>query len=285
MGRTVNGLPSDRAEFAILPPFFPERDEEVRNLIANCFPVLPNELRRVVEFCIASVVYHSTWLQEHLPERHRLRFTRLFTTAGLLERLRSKVKCKLWEPGDPIRATGITNNTATQLELRAVLSRFKLISQQLEEVPPQVVDGVANVLEEKAVNAGQVTTHGLKDMLQKCLTDAGLTRAVEQLNNPGHPVARPSDGGLASPENGSAIQQQQLHRDSSRHGFTPYAWGGRFHLAPEGYQLPTGVTGKCQSNLQPSEICHTCSRVYGRWKETTPRNSHLANCGRYPAEI
>ena len=230
VGRTVAGLPSDRAEFAILPPFFPERDEEVRNLMASCFPVLPNELRRVVEFCLASVVYHSTWLQEHLPERHRLRFTRLFTTAGLLERLCSKVKCKLWEPGDPIRATGITNHTATQLELRAMRSQFELL-------PHQVVDGVASVLEENSVNAGQVTRNGLKDMLQNCLTDAGLPHAVGQLNLL-HPVATSSNGQSSSSESG--IQQQQVPPDSSPDGFPPYAWGGRFHLVPEGYQLPTG---------------------------------------------
>ena len=58
VGRTVSGLPTTQAAFAILPPHFKERNGLVDGMIRDCFPNLPSSAKKVAEFVLASVVYH-----------------------------------------------------------------------------------------------------------------------------------------------------------------------------------------------------------------------------------
>lgn len=46
VGRTVSGLPIDSAEFSILPPYFEECNEEVKETIKICFPTIPQKIIR-----------------------------------------------------------------------------------------------------------------------------------------------------------------------------------------------------------------------------------------------
>ena len=57
VGRTVSGLPIDSAEFSILP-HFEECNEQVEKTIKICFPTISEDLFKICEFCLASLVYH-----------------------------------------------------------------------------------------------------------------------------------------------------------------------------------------------------------------------------------
>lgn len=67
VGRTVSGLPTDQAEFAMLPPYFSrETDEEgaiVHHAIEVCFTGFPMHLLSAVMYSLASVVYHRNYLE------------------------------------------------------------------------------------------------------------------------------------------------------------------------------------------------------------------------------
>lgn len=122
VGRTVCGLPTDKIEFAILPPYFVRSNERVSALVDKairlCFGSFPDNLSRVAEFCLASVVYHQGFLRETLPAQHPLFFSSLFLVENLLEELQPHVICKIGDsPNDPIRSTGITNHTENVIRL------------------------------------------------------------------------------------------------------------------------------------------------------------------------
>jgi hypothetical protein len=93
-GRVVAGLPISQAEFAILPPHFPQQAN--RNVIVDainaCFPGFPSSMALVLEHCLACLVWHSDFLKKEMPQA-----APLFQT-GQLEKLKTLVVCKLAEP-------------------------------------------------------------------------------------------------------------------------------------------------------------------------------------------
>jgi len=95
-GRTLAGLPNDRPEFAILPPHFEHNQEAI---LAECFPGAPASLFRVLEFALASVVFHRQYLRDILPAKHRLFQTPLFTRPVVLEELAADVICGIASAG------------------------------------------------------------------------------------------------------------------------------------------------------------------------------------------
>lgn len=68
VGRTVCGLPTDKAEFAMLPPHFSSdiSQELVSSAINVVFPEIPQRLRFVGEYALASIVFHRTFLENLL---------------------------------------------------------------------------------------------------------------------------------------------------------------------------------------------------------------------------
>lgn len=103
VGRTVSGLPTTQATFAILPPHFKERNGLVDDMIRDCFPNLPSSANKVAEFVLASVVYHHPFLERTLPPNHRLFHCPLFRDRSVLNSLKDLVECRLNIPAIPFR--------------------------------------------------------------------------------------------------------------------------------------------------------------------------------------
>jgi hypothetical protein len=102
VGRTVTGLPTDKPEFAILPPYFETTSEDLQDTIDICFPDVLPKMRLTVEYALASVVYHSELLLETLQSNHPVFNSALFTQPTLLTTLKSKVKCTLSNENPPL---------------------------------------------------------------------------------------------------------------------------------------------------------------------------------------
>jgi hypothetical protein len=102
VGRTVTGLPTDKPEFAILPPYFETTSEDLQDTIDICFPDASPKMQLTVEYALASVVYHSELLLETLPSNHPVFNSALFTQPTLLTTLKSKVKCTLSNENPPL---------------------------------------------------------------------------------------------------------------------------------------------------------------------------------------
>jgi hypothetical protein len=209
VGRTVCGLPQNSAEFSILPPHFvgiePQRLAEIKKLL---FPTMPHHMNRVLEFVLASVVYHEGFLRRTLPQDHLLFSTPLFTQNRILQELKQSVCCKIAEPSDLIQPTGVPPHVM-------LLTQMQQMAQSVNVIVPQVIEGVIDVLEERAIGARTVTRDGLEQMIKNCLEQAGVAQLVQRLSEPSqHQVVESS-----SPQ---SREQGRL-----------YTWGVHFMFFPK----------------------------------------------------
>ncbi len=74
VGRTVSGLPNESPDFALLPAHFIEKTESVSRALALCWPSIPAGLERVLEMCLAALVYHHDFLSIFCTFQTRLIF-------------------------------------------------------------------------------------------------------------------------------------------------------------------------------------------------------------------
>lgn len=96
VGRTVVGLSVDRAEFGTLPPDVVTKDRNKLNeLLGIVFPNIPQRLRKVGKFWLASLVHHKEFLDGALPKHHPLRSTPLFTCWNQISAVAENVVCGL----------------------------------------------------------------------------------------------------------------------------------------------------------------------------------------------
>lgn len=105
VGRTVCGLNPMSPEFAILPPFFSNRTADVPHAITVCFPHAPSTLTEILEFCLASLIYHEAYLRRNLPTNHPV-FASPIWRSEFKDKLRPIVECRVSKLGDRIQATG-----------------------------------------------------------------------------------------------------------------------------------------------------------------------------------
>lgn len=96
VGRFVSGMPFESSSFATLPPFFPIVDDDVREAEALVFPRTPPTVQGAALFLLASLVFHSDYLQANLPANHLLHSTMLFRSPGLVDTLKPRVVLPLF---------------------------------------------------------------------------------------------------------------------------------------------------------------------------------------------
>jgi hypothetical protein len=192
----------DSHKFATLPPFFPTSEgiELARAALSRCFSYIPDELRRILPFCLASLVYHRVWLRQTLPANHRLSNTAIFASK-LDEELSQHVACRIPLEDDPITATGVPPHVH--------------ILHQVDESVPRVIAGVSSELERRATDSGSITRACMENCMETVLERRGILSSTAQ------PVAlQPT--------------QEQMSKKLWHY------WGGKFRRIPEGFQFPSG---------------------------------------------
>lgn len=234
----MNGLPPDRPEFANLPPFFCSYDDDIRHAIGSCFPNHPMSLGRVLEFCLASLVYHSEWCREKMPASHPLFKTPLYTQSELIPQLGTKIKCKVWDYNCPVKPTGITNHTQLQLQMESMKTLLAVLPQQIESVSTSVVSGVGRLLEQRELEAGQITPQSIKLAFTQAISEMGLPRTIEELRH----LASPATPSAPVPPAPAPSQRDESGPVTETMSRRVYVWGGSFHLFPQGYEVPRGVS-------------------------------------------
>ena len=71
MGRSVCGLPPHTLDFASLPARFkPGADIDRLAYVPYFFESYPIDFQKVITYLLATVIYHSQWIAESLPEDH-----------------------------------------------------------------------------------------------------------------------------------------------------------------------------------------------------------------------
>lgn len=152
IGRVVAGLPVHSKDFALLPPFFAHADcEIVASALDENFSGFPSSMRRILLFCLASVVFHSDWLRKNVPADHPVFLQPLFRDEQRLQQLKDIVVCRLSCAHDTFRATGIPPMTAVFQQL----AEQKDLLQHISRVGTNV--GSASVVESTVVQSASTS--------------------------------------------------------------------------------------------------------------------------------
>ncbi|KAG7350981.1 hypothetical protein IV203_010341 [Nitzschia inconspicua] len=230
VGRTVTGLPMTIPEFAILPPHFKKRSPLVDTMISTCFPNLPTSAVQVAEFALASIVWHVDFLEQTLPSNHRLFFTPLFRDREQLKELKNLVTCRLNSPGDAIVATGVPPHISILQHMELLAKNVNHVVPEIKKVAPNIIRGVIEEIEKRAMPAGTVTEDDLKAVIMSSLEKSGLPQLVQRLGNAPTPDVQ---------------QEETLTRDQAvtmTHSWGSHMWGGRLHFVPQDFAFPNGCS-------------------------------------------
>lgn len=168
VGRTVTGLPSGSEDFALLPPRFIDRAVGSR-AVDEYLPLLPQHLRHAGQYVLASVIYHRDWLRNNLDPRHRLLRSPLFMGTDLLDSLGTRIVCDLESPDSNIKATGIPPHVMIFSRIAHMEKEVQSLKSAVDENPEKTRSLLMHDFDERAIGAGTVTRHGLREMLDDVL--------------------------------------------------------------------------------------------------------------------
>ena len=203
LGRVVAGLPLNSTSFDVLPPHFTqENDPVVKDCIAQMFPLMQAEenFEQILEFCLASIVFHSDFLTAHLPPNHALLSTSVFRHEEVLLYLKGKI---ITHNSDRFSATGIPPH----IELYRKQQETK---DAVDKLPQTLFDGFSRILEEKGAAAGNVSREYLEDAIRRLLAEANL-----------HPTP-------TAPQIVNEAMPRNIH-----------CWGGGLHYLPRDFDFPS----------------------------------------------
>jgi len=200
VGRVVSGLPVDTADFAYLPPHFPEVDDTVRNALEICFRRAPPNLTRVLEFALATLVHYSPELLAMLPPSHPLLASPFFAQQ-LWVPLKPKIVCRIGTATDVIRATGIASTTALLRDMKEIANQIREMIPHIDHLVPKIAEEFRAVLDERQLGSPAVTRFELRSVmdstLKEALEKAGVFSIMEMLKvltgeRPAEPTTAPA---------------------------------------------------------------------------------------------
>jgi len=230
VGRAATGLPNNSIEFAQLPPHFGEdiknilTSSEWENILPDYRAFYPVEFRTVLPKLLASLAYHSNWLQQQLHPNHPL-FSTYLWRSGKLRELKHYVHTGHFRcPPTGLTATGIPPHVSLyqeMIEMKTSLTSLRSeIQISMETLPEQVCH---TVLSHCQVNGAVPITH---QQVQTMIQDVKSTMMA------------------AFAEQAMVIRQSvEPSRDLSTNNNAQadarvWTWNGQLHPVPRGFRFP-----------------------------------------------
>ena len=219
VGRTVSGLPRDRAEFASVGPYFKDNDE-IQAGMEKVFPNLPDNLKEIGKNVLASLVYHSDFLLQTLPANDAVLKSVLFRDRNLLSSLKSLAIVSL--PGDSNGrfATGVPPHISIITEMRNIQGKILEILPTVNNSVDMTIAGIIKELENRAIGAGTVTRDGLEGLLRATLEQVLAERGVALSNQ---------------------TEDNLVENDAEVENDVVYTHNGYLIKLPVGFKLPSGT--------------------------------------------
>ena len=224
VGRMLTGLPRQHRDFMTLPPHFRQEysvpADQILEYIRVVFGNLPQTFLGVAKYALASLVYHSEWLRDHLPENHSLFKTGLFRNTNLLAAVKSSVVCILPNASYPLQASGVPNDVYIREEI------FQL---------PQRIEAI---LDARDLASGQLTASAFNDR---------MTVFAENMNNQLNETMRGMRALYSPIDQQDLSLQEQGQETDPIHGTIAQApmdhgdFISQFNMVPRNYTLPTKV--------------------------------------------
>lgn len=227
VGRCVSGLDINNDDFCYLPPLFTNFDgvrfEKVLpyGRLQNASP----SLKAAIPFMIASVIYHSDWLEKNLPKNHPY-FTSKIYTEGFINTWKDKVSLsKRFCPITRLQMSGVPKYAQISQHVaelhETVLQQHDINQTRFDEIPTKVteallprltsINGIAVYNDETVVNVIERRYPHFETLLTDLRTFMHNFSGQEALR--------------------STV-------DQSGEDFRQFHWGGGVHNIPEDYKMP-----------------------------------------------
>lgn len=238
VGRCCAGLPQMDERFAIVGPFFKSQDAQDAQYLISCindfFPNCPPLLRKVAEFCLASLVYHFNFLNVSLAINSPIRSTILFTQPIYLQKLRdwvytSTLNNESYIDNDVPQPTGIPPYILILKQNKTLELKLNQVDDRIQGVTNDVVEGVTQVLENRALQSNVVTPHGVQAIMESF-----LDRILDS-----HQSRR-----SLTPPRQEMLAAVDIPRQTEEGGqsYRAYDWGQlNFQPFPQGFSIAKGV--------------------------------------------
>lgn len=233
-GRVAAGLDLLSEKFAVLPPHFAPNNAVVRDAVASVFPHLAQDAPRsflpVLEKCLASLVFHRQWISEVLAGSSSSPILRsaLFTSDALYPTVHPLCISGLSSPH--MTHTGIPPHVLQLSSMERVATRLDDLHAVL---PDALVTRIDGLLEERALQAGEMTPAAMRDQLRSAADS--LVAEIRTLVGSSPTSTRPSAVATrVAPSGGGTTDQAALPGSC-----TAFVWGGAFRRVPEGWTLPS----------------------------------------------
>lgn len=260
-GKILAGLDINSDDFNTLWPRFINMDGlDLREVVPHTvWSSASVSLKKAIPYLIASVIYHSGWLQENLPARHPLFFSPTWTR-NYCRRWTNKVVLESsYEniPGDLQEDPQVKNTTldtlkkieATQAELSSRLDRMpeevcslfmsklgSLQGFQIKNLPcsnnnseevslkgPDPYLSVIQSLQDSVRSLQDELSYIRNTRVESLPSTSTVTKACSQKNEKDNDTDTDVEG------DGSELASD---------GYKLFTWGGYFHMVPEGFEIP-----------------------------------------------
>ena len=238
VGRAATGLDLNSIDFAILPPHFNNRDgpaltnDQWNDILPGYETYYPQSFRVALPYLLASLVYHSEWLQATLPAQHPL-FRQRVWTSGTITRLKSKVHMgKVFNPTTGMKSTGIPPSVV-------LLAKFAELTAEMQDLRATMTCD-KNELLAKLVDLPEQLRHDLLNHFQVNgaipLTSMEITNLLRDMEE--RLALRISTSSLHTEESPGAAMNSSITSNEASGDHETWTWGGRFHMVPEDFVFP-----------------------------------------------
>ena len=160
LGRILAGLNPNNASFACLPPHFtaPTTNIHIERAMVGMFgDVLENHpsARSILSLCLASIVFHSEFLQEIIQNSRGHPFETLFILQdeSLLAELKKMVSTK---ESQEMKPTGIPPHVNQMIAMKEMHASLHSIIENFNTQTVNIVNAVKDAIHENDVQSGVV---------------------------------------------------------------------------------------------------------------------------------
>jgi hypothetical protein len=257
VGRVVRGVSPQESDFAALPPHWDVADDsamdnpDISRAMKMCFKnilkVHEHTMQGPLLLYLASIVFHSEWLQRH----DILKNIPILTDHALLVKLKKLVTL---EPTKNMPcAHGVPSFVRTNDLIQKNTEGIEIIIQMLKQLVPNVADAVETALEQRNVESGIMTINVLEDRLFSLRRDVVKEVSDIMVKQGSHYAITANTcrtGGNSGAINNESTPLEDVIKDTGMTGsikYCPFAYDGKFWHVPKDYsfssKLVTPVLG------------------------------------------
>jgi hypothetical protein len=232
VGRTVTGLNPLTSDFSISPPYFEtngdvQKEEMVDSFIGTYVPnTASNQMRVLMRYIIASILYHWDFLRQNLHQGSRFRSSTIMMSDVSAIKLIVKT-CHPWNrTNHSPRITGVPPHVSLLCSMQQVV-----VGQTL--LPDQVVEKVTQLMETFVAQNGGLTPVQVMQVVRNELQSIVVSTSA--------PARRETTNATDANNRSTAPRRLNAHYNNNQ-----------YHKLPQNFCLPFSYLWKLSTSLAPS---------------------------------